>query len=464
MPHVELSPDVLFAIEALKEDPYCPGIKRNGSDLEITATDSSACRCVLSLRDVRILPEEFRPDSWEFFYITAFRRESDSFRLDILCETFEPDDSAEYSIFFADAEIKTEHFGIDFPFYTRDPWAAFALLSILLDQKEIWGAPCNPLETELIPVLREIKGLGKPCPLLRELLLRHGHSREAALLARLQSPEESKHRARRLTRFRRRLSKSRFEPMWRELYDKFTSSQQGIPTVAEVRSDPALLRETRDEIRRYMEARGYSGSYPEFSKTAPLSGFKAFWSHGQRFLPFSAPRIHRFVRCCEASHAHDSLMISFLRGTVFTKKCDAAPDSFSCLFTQGYRRSVSFVRGLTDCTEPLPGAVSLEEAMEIAVKETKLTKEELHTLHGTDPVSPQGLLTVILACGVFSLLFTIAMTLFAWAMPGIFSLVFHPVDMLVLFLVTWAISWAAFGGAFALYTAWLTRRNRSGRI
>ena len=157
-------------------------------------------------------------------------------------------------------------------------------------------------------------------------------------------------------------------------------------------------------------------------------------------------------------------MISFLRGTVFTKKCDAAPDSFSCLFTQGYRRSVSFVRGLTDCTEPLPGAVSLEEAMEIAVKETKLTKEELHTLHGTDPVSPQGLLTVILACGVFSLLFTIAMTLFAWAMPGIFSLVFHPVDMLVLFLVTWAISWAAFGGAFALYTAWLTRRNRSGRI
>ena len=63
-----------------------------------------------------------------------------------------------------------------------------------------------------------------------------------------------------------------YEPLWREIYNKITESQKEYPSKTEYLCNKQLLADVRKNIQKYMELKGYKGTYPDFVKYGKLKG------------------------------------------------------------------------------------------------------------------------------------------------------------------------------------------------
>jgi hypothetical protein len=129
----------------------------------------------------------------------------------------------------------------------------------------------------------------------------------------------------------RELSKQKYEPMWRELYEVFEASQEGLPQEWELYATPERFEEHKKIVTEQMHAHGFEGEYPHFCKRAPLRRLILRNPFGLAFEKYASYHIY-----CRAAWQRGEMSISekYLCGTVFRKSAEEKTDIWSCLFNR----------------------------------------------------------------------------------------------------------------------------------
>jgi hypothetical protein len=239
------------------------------------------------------------------------------------------------------------------------------------------------------------------------------------------------------------LNTQAYEPLWRELYGKISVSQKEYPTQY---SAPEHIK---DKIQKLMEERGFTGTYPHFTKNGEITGVRLANSYGLSYFVFGEKNVVSFVDCIEEQFG-ETTIIQFVSGTALLKNGETAEDIYSCTFNAKGRRLFNTTLYDIDSDNP-------ETMVNIAVKRSqldKLSKEEKECIS-----VPSALVTFLVAFFFFGGFFAIG-----------FSALFIPAMMLLTACIDgWSMAvrglteipwgymfvacWILFGGAKGILTA-----------
>lgn len=204
----------------------------------------------------------------------------------------------------------------------------------LIKKSEIAEEQCNRREKELFPLLREIRKFGalEDYPLLTALAEETG-CKTPAFDARL---EKAKRKG--CNPWRCFLNGAEYEPLLRTIYEKIRLSQEGYPTVVEQRCDPERIVRKRATITEFLHQQGFAGEYPDFYKTADISGYHIVPSRGGKVLYCRVKNAQMFIRCMEDWAGAGEMRVNFVCGRALTGKRPPVRDIFSCAMEdKGYR-------------------------------------------------------------------------------------------------------------------------------
>lgn len=438
---VGLSEEVKFAFLKLFED--YDGCCYNffdirGDDAYINYTYSSACCSRLVFKNVTGVPSK------EICYyicingLNSLIKDDDGYRLVGLLENWEDDTETPFVIHFTDAYVETEVYKASYEFGYDRPWSYLVETGyeILCKGKDIYNYQFNEKEKELLPLLKEIKTFNliycqsddtiSKFPIFKTLLKDYGYAELLAKVEKLeQSFEDADKRIKLVKQLLALLNKQKYEPLWREIYNKIVDSQMKYPLKSDMCVDAEKVSETHEKIQTIMESYGYTGQYPDFVKQGEMKKIHLAESYDKTYFVGKEKNVQYHIKCLD-SGCNDSYNINFICGTVILRNGESAEDIFDCLFdANGKRLSKNILyesRRFDEDRNIVSG--NLEQAVHVAVKKAelqKLTKEE-RRIYGT---------STSLSIGLF--LFAI------WLFIGLFFGVFMTLGMMVLGAVLTAI-------------------------
>lgn len=395
---------------------------------------------------------------------------------------FEASDGTIIYISFSDIEVRTEITRADEISYYSSPWEHLANIARRICNKDLSDQDLyNVSEKEILPLCTEMMKLHRYTidggidfsygnfPILRSFFEKYALTKAVNLLDTLSSLEVGHQNIRKRILLSQKLfsvlNLKENEPLWRELYETLCASQSGYKTTAEICCDEQKLQKIRDQIERLMKSYGYTGTYPEFEKKAPLKGVHLTESYGLSYFVTAEKNAVSRIRCLE-DYDNGKLTVSFLYGTGLWKKDGEVKDFFSLTFNAKGKSRFGFVDFTTETVSENGVSGDLKEIVGIAVKKAemkKLTKEEYALSRGALYSPVRHFLSVFLWMGgFFSILFTLGMMLFGIVMclvegkPGEILAVLTDFRIWGFTLIA---GWVGFGGAMGIITVAAEKRK-----
>ncbi|MBQ3085162.1 MAG: DUF3878 family protein [Clostridia bacterium] len=458
----DLSEEVRHAVWSLIEEKWSYNrIRTVGANAELEVESSYSYTRTLTLINASCIPEKY--DALSFENATLIKQDGE-YRL--IGEAFLDDKESEdntafpFALRFTDATVRVELHRADEGAFNPKPWEHLvAIASNIYEKTYLPGDYLNEQEKALLPLLKELKRLSVwedkdkdliTFPLLRGYFEKYGYHE---LLPHLDVFSISRCDDKLLEK----LNRKKYEPLWRELFELVTASQEGYP--AETCSSERWA-ELRACVQEELEARGYSGQYPDFIKHGAVRGLRlALDAEGRSYFVCGEKNVTFYIHCREF-YDEDYKAIDFSCGTALLRKNETAEDIHACRFAAKGRR---FYRSFCyeDPAQPETDDM-LESMIDVAAKRAelrRLTKQDRQMLsNGNDTVS---------SLWIFWLTFLV--------FGGLFTAIFMPLMMIFGFLVLWIggapeafleipwwlmilISWIGAGGGMGLVSLFISRK------
>ena len=444
------------ALELLMDyDWYDARFYSRGADVYAVLDDCGMMRITVILRDTGAQP-------WQELncYDREMTRDGDGYRLS--AEYFDEDAgmAKKLELPFRDVEVELEVFRVE-----SNEWKPWELLAgmarEILFKGEFGEDLLNDRELELLPLLCELEqfyrygwGTNRYAGFteLRKRFERYGFRELERPLKNVEAVYGTKKWLGRMGQLRGKLSRAKYEPLWRELYRAITESQAEYPCRAEMHPDFAAVKK---KIESKLHRHGYKGKYPDFYKEGEVRGLRVMESYGQSWLICNEKRAVSHIHC-EGSVYFDELLLSFRCGTELLKRGQKPSDIHHCRFDN---RGRTILRTLYYSAN---AETSLEQHLTVAMKRAelrKLSKAE-QKLDGDANLLGIALVWLILGGGFFALTGMAALAVFGtaalWATEGLSA----AIEMMG--ALPWggltAFAWLGFGGSMALVTI-LAKRN-----
>lgn len=470
-----LDEEVKSAIWCLIEQSiFTPEIRRVGNDVEIDVEFGEGYERTLILKDAENVPE----GKWDTFCFAdsgGLLPDGNGYKLVGTAEKFETEEATLFAIRFSGAAVRVSVYRADEAVFFLSPWYHLHMIgNVILEKAKIPGEYLNEKEKALLPLLREIRTLTDWYVAEHDVYtLELPHLKKYALdcgLVKLAEESEakegtfvsSKQRSRAVEKLHAVFNMERNEALWRRIFDEVRESQAAYPSCAYVHA-PDILEEKRREITEQLAAHGYSGTYPDFIKIAPIRGVHLAESYNMSYFVGPEKCAARHIHCTEVWF-NDHVMIEFLCGTQLLRKNKVPGDIWSCLFNAKGRRYYNTISYECDYTDE-DGTVcsqDLNERTTIAVKKAELRRLTKAERKAAGDVSGWilFLLVFIIMGGLFGLAMTLGfmvllpVILFLLGEGGEIGAVYWELSWLDLFLIAWVL----FGGAMGLITVWAKRK------
>ncbi len=457
---------------------YLPCTEVNGDDIKIFIDDVGSIRKELTLKNVRGYAPALVGVSIENCKI-VFNKEENRYHICGETETFSDNALIDVNVSFEDAEVKITVFNpCSNDIASENPWDYLASLSNSICTKSDFSEDyCNDNEKLLLPLLRDIVEVGYPnfednearslCE-LESLLNRYSCKKAIDLLYKFKKDRSVNKSYFKVYKISRRLSnllsQKKYEPIWREVFEKIKESQREYQSKAELLCDKKLLNDTRDEIRNFMEAKGYEGTYPDFVKYGEIKNVRLAQSYDMTYFAGFEKNVKYFVHCVESFEENDSLIIQFLCGTALLKK-DDEKDVFGCMFNAKGKRFFDVVSHRIPLNSEYDGEVcDLATAVSVTVKKTELLKLDKAEMKAYNGYTVPGFRYFLWIFVIFGGLFGIGMTLVAMLIAANITFLFGTLaDVLeMLKSIPWwlilTIGWIGYGGTMGIIET-LARRK-----
>lgn len=444
------------AMELLMDyDWYDTRFYSRGADVYAVLDDCGMMRITVILRDTGAQP-------WQELncYDREMTRDGNGYRL--TAEYFDEDAGMEKKLElpFRDVEVELEVFRVESNEWK--PWELLAgMAKHILFKAEFGEDLLNDRERELLPLLCELEqfyryGWGTNCYAgfteVRKRFERYGFRELERPLKNVEAVYGTKKWLGRMGQLRRKLSRAKYEPLWRELHQAITESQAEYPRRAE--SDPGFTA-LKKRIEWKLHQQGYRGKYPDFWKEGEVRRLRIAESYGQSYFLWNEKRAVFHIHC-EESVYFDELCLCFRCGTELLKPGQKPSDIHHCRFDNGGRTILRTVFYSAN------KETNLQQHLAIAMKRAelrKLSKAE-QKLDGDANLLGIALVWLILGGGFFALTGMAALAVFAtaalWATEGL-SAAIEMMGELPWGGLT-AFAWLGFGGSMALVTI-LAKRN-----
>lgn len=453
-PLLPLGEEVVAAVESILEADYWPRAVEKAGCCALLVEDGSAYRRSLILQNTEGFYQ--LPDGGYLIDTPKIERMLDKYR--IMAELDE--ETEKLSVTFSDAKVEVESYNcVDAEIYWGDPWEYLqSLARQIIYKAELPGNHCNDQESALLPLLREVNyicGAGEEnltLPLLKQMAQRYGYSKLESLLTKA----ELDHKC--VGRLKLLLRQKKYEPLWREVFDKICHSQKEYPKKVEACCDAYALQDARQRVQTFMELQGYTGTYPDYEKPFDIRGVRLVQTYDQSYFACCEKNAVSMIHCMETCESGVPA-IHFLVGTAFLRKNEEKGDIYSCLFDAKGRGMFRLVRDISLVYELERKPDHLERLAAIAVKKSqlkKLTKEEREIPHSGSIISNWMAFwwTFLLAGGFFGIFMTLGMMLVSVVVLTLFGEFREIPDFLV--TVPWrqilAFCWVSFGASMGIVT------------
>ncbi len=406
--------DALLGISVLSSE-----IRRIGADAEITVEDYAAFRRTLTLKNAGFnLPNVH--DILDFSK-AGLTSEEGVYKLTGTALDYETDESSSFTITFTDAAsaitvTRNEHS------ITVDPWSILESFVIEFIRKyKISEELLNEKEKALLSLVTELASftfwaslMGELCPAdypqLSALAEKYDKPKLSVLLNKLCRKEcTEKQKSKLAEQITSLFFLAEYEPLWRDIFERFTDSQSEYPRRCELSQASSELDSLRAQITEILYENGYSGSYPSFVKHGSIMPVRLGNSYSTTYFVGLEKNVTFHIHCFEESF-NGHLMIRFVTGTRLLHKSSAEGDIYSCAFNAKGKRFFGRVTFEKDYLNDDGSTASddLEGIVRIAVKKAelkRLTKSEYETAVGFKRPTLQLFIFVFLFMGTFFGLF-----------------------------------------------------------
>ena len=463
------SDDIKEALSNLIEyDHYQKPFSENGKDVHFIIEETASFRRVLTLIDADPLPKS------KFDCMVCktllFDEQNSRYRLIGVLENWDDDTTKDFTISFSDARIDTTVTNVLSTLSFCSAWDVITrAASDILSKYSLSDDYCNKQEKAIVPLLANLCNLTPWACLpeefdtydfsvLKELLAKYNYKKPLNVLEKTINTTHERKRERLAKKLFALLNRQKYEPLWREIYNLISASQCGYPDAVPILCNKEILYETREKIQKRMEAHGYSGNYPDFTKKGSISGLHSVTSGFSPYIVGMEKNVVFHIHFSEFLQ-NDSISVEIFCGTEMLKKDETSGDIYSCMFEADGRRLINTVYfDVYDREDPLSYMSNdPNDFVDVAVKKAevkKLTKAERQKTN----MQHFPLLKMFLFClfgggFAFGILMTIAMILLAFVInltagvPQPFASLFGDGFWLKCFLF----SSFGFGGLFGIF-------------
>ena len=452
-----------FLYSLLEEDPYCVPGHSDGCDYTLTVI----CAPV-SIQKLVFLQASGAPNSSAdalCFEEGSLVKEGSRYLLTGQAINYSRDTSTAFTLSFSDIRLDVAPYRANIGYFYENPWAFLnSLSSAILDRAGDSGCPPNSLEEALFPLAIEIcalfYGTSHPCsgfPQLKTLIGRHGFTELLPMVTALEKAIPNREKARRISqKLVAKLNTLKYEPLWREIFQRFTDSQASYPSKEALICPPPFLQETRIRIQKLLEDLGFTGTYPDFVKRGSIPGIRLTESYGMTYWVGHEKNAVFYIHCSE-NVWEDMLDITFLCGTALLRPGESAGDIYTCAFNAKGRRifhTVNYSCSYEPDPQESPDDLALKTG--IAAKRAqlcKLTKQERKAAPQVN-LLPLFLWIFLFGGGLFSIFMNLGMAILcaivAWIFDGLSG-----IPGLLAALPWWQtilFAWLSFGGIMGLVT------------
>ena len=454
-----LGEEVQRAVHDLQEEDCGVGIEHlEDGRIALVVDDSSAWRRSIILENAVLSPQ---CSDWRYWgEMPEVTREGDTYILrslgadkdmDVLC--------------FTGAYVEVTSYNCTCEqFFVNNPWDCLHALAWCIKTKAAFpGDHCNDREKTLLPLLKEIMMIGikdpeHTYPLLTQLAREVGcDPLKVEKTARTWNQKN-------WNQVSRVLCGKEWEPLWREVYRRICHSQEGYPVRVEQCCKAEDLQKTRSALEEYFHSQGFSGQYPDFVKTGPISGVHLEESYDLVYFVANEKDASMYISCVETLGLQDRVAVQFICGIALKEKGREPLDLVSCQFDRKGRTYFRWVRDYdsfyTQEDQPLERILHFARIAVKKVQLEKLTKEEKsHYSFG----AAEGLAWFWIWLLVGGGLFAAAMVAAFWVMGAVVMALFGYGDQIIpaLSSVPWhymlAFCWIGFGlpmGIISLIAKW----------
>ena len=260
----------------------------------------------------------------------------------------------------------------------------------------------------------------------------------------------------------RELSKQYYEPMWRELFDAFEASQEGLPQEWEFYCTSEQFEEHKRFVTAQMHQNGFEGEYPHFCKKAPFRRLSLMSAFGESFfVGFEKYASHHIY--CRATDLGGEKRIheNYLCGTVFRKTPEEETDIWSCFFDRRGKTNFSAVFHYPQEESTAEERSLLASAAIKSAELRRLTKEERRLKQSFQTPALVYILMFLFTSVLFGVFWTLGFILIISIMVLLVTFSFAKVVEVIL-----EVPWLLFGGLAGVlfgvimtFVAWLTDRK-----
>lgn len=424
--------DVKDTFLRIADDDTYPFTLKKGNDLYIITDEETSYKRTLILKNAKGWKDEIL-ENYSNFRIT-YNDSEEKYCFSGECD-INSEEPEKFSINFENAQCQTDIFNAFDSLYFNCPWYIICEAAMSIKNKsEFLKESLNKSEQNLMPLIDEVAALypysektkkDLSFQLLKETANKfafHNLTKDFEMIEHLDANDKNIHKH--FQKLINTLCQSEYEPLWREIFDKLRDTQKEYPHRADILNKDNSIIETRREIQKLMELKGYSGTYPDFYKKGISGNVKIRENYGKSYYIGKNKPAEFFIHCTESYWLEEHFEINFICGTSFLK--EGVKDIYSCTFEDKKNRffnDVSYYFSLND-EEDEPD--NLETCVSVAVKTAeciKLNKSERSKYNNSAPLTIEGFFGLyVLFSGVLSLVIILTMIVICIAVTVLFGL------------------------------------------
>lgn len=344
-------------------------VEQTGDDLLIHVEHCGSYDRFLTLTNVHTTPE-LTSDYISFIDDGEFYDHPGKYCLTGAMVNTEDNTTTPIAIYFTDAKVDITISKAGIFCLIQSPWEYLQIVAYdILAKDFLPGCHLGEAEKELLPLILEIAKLHQLTIIPYELstsdftqlkfyVNKYGFDKISAYLEKIEKEKfRSKKQSRLIKKMVRELNTKKCEPLWREFFDKLMASQSSYAPKADIYCGEEALSGLRAHIQSLMEQHGYSGTYPDFTKT-------------------KEKKVVCHIHCVEEFFGVRFMMVGFWCGIEFLTDNEKPGDIFSCLFNTKGRRFFKVICYETEYISEENKILSddLDTYVQIAAKKAELLK------------------------------------------------------------------------------------------